>query len=491
MAWIEIDGKEIPLLEPPETQKETPRRVLQMLFKYERIIRITFLSIFLPALACVLLMPQKYVGVAKVFIKPSRAFLNLTPGTGDQALSVMPSTDVLNSEIQIIKSRDLRRQLWKEVPFPDQSILSYAGGLDATPVKGSSIIEISLISTNPQWIAQAVNRAAELYQEQSVKVRRTQGIEQFYDEQDRRLRTDLLKAEQDLKGFQEREGIVDANKEVDASLSGLAIAEKSLKETESQLRETEKKITVLEEQLKTQQPTISTNKQVNVDPAYSSIRARLTQLELERESLLQRYLPKDRLVVDKEREIADLKKRLAEVEKTSVGSENISLNDVYRRILNELLSARVLLQALREKRTADTNQVASYSGTAAAKKKMSFEFDRLQQVVNAKRDALALYKRKAEEARISDAMDEQKFGNSYILERASMPLPSASRSTFKWFIIITFLSAGTAIGVAFVINYLDPTVQDEAYVEEEFGLPVLATIQHYDTRQPDYFIAKT
>jgi len=50
-------------------------------------------------------------------------------------------------------------------------------------------------------------------------------------------------------------------------------------------------------------------------------------------------------VVDKEREIADLKKRLAEVEKTSVGSENISLNDVYRRILNELLSARVQLQA--------------------------------------------------------------------------------------------------------------------------------------------------
>jgi len=162
----------------------------------------------------------------------------------------MPSTDVLNSEIQIIKSQDLRRQLGKEIPFPDKSILSYRGGLDATPVKGSSIIEISLISTNPQWTAKAVNRAAELYQEQSVKVRRTQGIEQFYDEQDRRLRTDLLKAEQDLKGFQEREGIVDANREVDASLSGLAIAEKSLKETESQLRETEKRITVLEEQLK-------------------------------------------------------------------------------------------------------------------------------------------------------------------------------------------------------------------------------------------------
>jgi capsular polysaccharide biosynthesis protein len=39
------------------------------------------------------------------------------------------------------------------------------------------------------------------------------------------------------------------------------------------------------------------------------------------------------------------------------------------------------------------------------------------------------------------------------------------------------------------MNYFDPAVQDEAYVEEEFGLPVLATIQHYDTQTPDYFIA--
>ena len=129
MAWIEIDGKEIPLLEPPETHKEIPRRVLQVFFKYQRIIRITFLSIFLPAFAIVLLMPQKYLGVAKVFIKPSRAFLNMTPGSGGQALSVHPSPEVLNSEIQIIKSREVHQRLSKELPFPDKSIFSSSGGL--------------------------------------------------------------------------------------------------------------------------------------------------------------------------------------------------------------------------------------------------------------------------------------------------------------------------------------------------------------------------
>jgi capsular polysaccharide biosynthesis protein len=111
--------------------------------------------------------------------------------------------------------------------------------------------------------------------------------------------------------------------------------------------------------------------------------------------------------------------------------------------------------------------------------------------VNAKKEALALYKKRAEEARISDAMDEQKFGNAFILERASMPLPPAGRSTLLWFFVITFLSAAISVGLAFGINYFDPAVQDESYVEQEFGLPILATIQHYDTQQPDYFIAKS
>jgi uncharacterized protein involved in exopolysaccharide biosynthesis len=487
MEWIEIDGKQIPLLEPPETHKEVPRRVLHIFFKYKRLIRNVFLAISLPLMLLVLISPQKYRGSAKVFIKPNRTFL------GDNALSVSASTDVLNTEIQLLRSREVLGRLAKELPFPDQGFFDYGSPyrVEAAPIRATSIIQMSLTSTNPEWAAKAINRAAELYQEQSLNVRRTQGIEKFYDEQDRRLRTELLLAEQNLKEFQEREGIVDAAKEVDASLSALANVERGLKDTDATIRETEKRIAILEQQLKSQQATVSSSKNITVDPAYAAIRSRLTQLELERQSLLQRYLPKDRLVIDKEREIAELKRQLQEAEKTSVGSENITLNSVHQRILNELLAAKVQLQGLREKRVSAEGQVDSYSNMAADKKKKSYEYDRLQQIVNTKKEALALYQKRAEEARISDAMDEQKFSNVVILERASLPLPRDGYSTFLWFLVIAFFSGALAAGTAFVMNYFDPTVQDEVYVEEEFGVPVLATIQHYDTQKPDYFIATT
>jgi uncharacterized protein involved in exopolysaccharide biosynthesis len=487
MEWIEIDGKQIPLLEPPETHKELPRRIFQVLFKYKRIIRNVFLSVSLPLLVLVLISPQTYRGSAKVFIKPNRTFV------GDNALSVSASTEVLNTEIQLIRSREVLGRLAKELPFTDDGF--FASGspyrIEAAPIRATSIIQMSLTSTNPEWAAKAVNRAAELYQEQSLNVRRTQGIEKFYDEQDRRLRSELLHAEQNLKEFQEREGIVDAAKEVDASLSALALVERALKDTDATIKETERRIAILEQQLKGQQATVSSSKNITVDPGYAAIRGRLTQLELEKQSLLQRYLPKDRLVLDKEREIVELKKQLQEAEKTAVGSENITLNAVHQRILNELLASRVQLQGLREKRVSAESQVDSYSSLAAAKKKKSYEYDRLQQIVNTKKEALALYQKRAEEARISDAMDEQKFSNVVILERASLPLPRSGYPTLLWFLVIAFFSGAIGVGTAFVMNYFDPTVQDEAYVEDEFGVPVLATIQHYDTEKPDYFIATT
>jgi uncharacterized protein involved in exopolysaccharide biosynthesis len=352
-------------------------------------------------------------------------------------------------------------------------------------VRATNLIQISITTPyKPEWAASVVNRAAELYLEQQIKVRKTQGIEEFYDEQEKRLRALLLKAEDALRAFQEKEKIIDAPEEVKADLLALASFEKNLKETDSLIRETEQKIPTLEEQLKQQKATISSNTNITINPVYQQIRTKLTQLELERDSLLQRYMPDDRLVKDKQAEIDELKKKLTTVKETSVGSENITINEVYRRILNELLQARVQLRALNEKKVALTRQVENYSAAAADKKRKGFEYDRLLREVNAKKENLDLYKKRAEEARISDAMDERKFSNAYILERANMPLPRANRSALLLMSLTVVAAMGLAVGAAFGLEYLNKTLRTEDDIEEQIGLPVLATIQYYGDLRP-------
>jgi polysaccharide biosynthesis protein PslE len=504
MEWLQVDGKEIPLLEAPQKYEAPPRRILYVLFKQKRLICAIFLALSVPAFIYLLQRPVQYTGTAKVLVKPSREFLHVSPASGNNAaIGLLPSAELMNTEVQIIQSPQLAERLVKDVPFPDkdgnipqtltESQVKSQGRwmkslIMATPDKKSTVIDISITSRYQQdWTAKAVNRAAELYLEEHLKVHKTQGIGEFYDEQEKKLRLQLTQAEETLQAFQAKENIIDAPAEVTADLNAWAIFDKSLKQTESEIRETEQRLAVLDDQLKQQKATISSGTSITENPVYTQIRNRLTGLELERDGLLQRYTPEDRMVKDKQKEIDDLKKKLETVKPTSVGSESISLNDVHRRILNELLGARVQLKALNEKKAALTKQVESYSAAAADKKRKGFEYDRLLRDVNIKKQNLDLYRQKAEEARISDAMDEQKFSNAYILERASPPLRKAGKSFMLLTMVALIGSAGAAIAAAFGIEYFNSTLRNESDIEDQIGLPVLATIQNYGDFNPAPF----
>jgi uncharacterized protein involved in exopolysaccharide biosynthesis len=128
--------------------------------------------------------------------------------------------------------------------------------------------------------------------------------------------------------------------------------------------------------------------------------------------------------------------------------------------------------------------VESYSAAAADKKRKGFDYDRLLREVTAKKENLDLYKKRAEEARISDAMDDRKFSNAYILERASLPLKKANYSAFLLLLITIVGSMGIAIAAAFGLEYLNKTLRNEDDIEEQIGLPVLATIQYYGDLRP-------
>jgi uncharacterized protein involved in exopolysaccharide biosynthesis len=123
--------------------------------------------------------------------------------------------------------------------------------------------------------------------------------------------------------------------------------------------------------------------------------------------------------------------------------------------------------------------VATYSAAAAEKKRKGFEYDRLLRDVNTKKESLDLYKKKAEEARISDAMDERKFSNAYILERAAPPLPKAGFSFIILLVAGLMAAAGAAVAAAFILEFLNSTVRNESDIEDLIGLPVLAAIQYH------------
>ncbi len=121
MDWLQIDGKEIPLLEAPQKYENPPRRILYVIFKHKKLIRNIFLLLIVPMVLYLLSRPTEYTAVSKVLIKPSRAFLNVSPsarGGDDGFSSMLPSPEMLNTEVQIIKSPQVAERVVKDVPFP-------------------------------------------------------------------------------------------------------------------------------------------------------------------------------------------------------------------------------------------------------------------------------------------------------------------------------------------------------------------------------------
>jgi len=494
MENFEISGADIPLLELPHRENAAPRRILYVLFRRKGLIFSAFLILFLSILIPVLLIPRDYVATSRVMIKPSRAYLNLSPGNSQQ-LRVNPSPETLNSEIQIIRSREVMERVIKELPFPDgnhgtaqaaknEIDIRTAGSrlrgkVKATPVRLSNLIQIRLESPDPEWAVNVVNKVADYYLDQHLKVHKTPGVEEFYDEQERKLRLELTKAETTIEEFQKREGVIDVEKELSSTLQRLANAETNLQNTESSLRETTEKLHILAAQLKQQRENVRAGRTTPTNPVIAKIQDRLVQLELERDSLLQRYTEKNRMVMDREKEIAELKNRLKTELQNVMGGDAVSLSGIHDRLLQSYLVARAELKALEARRNSLSRAVAALSSKAAELRGKSYRSDRLQQDVNATKAALALYRQKGEEARISEAMDEQRLGNVSVFEKAALPLPRAGFDPKVIGFIAFIICLGLAVGLAFTIEFFNTAVRNEFDVEEELGLPVLASIQNY------------
>src|SRR5262249_8366036 len=105
MDFLQIEGKEIPLLEAPQRYEDPPRRILYVLFKHKQLICAIFILVITPMFFYLLFRTTEYIASAKVLLNPTRGFLNISPtGGGGSATMYVLGPDVINTELQIIKS---------------------------------------------------------------------------------------------------------------------------------------------------------------------------------------------------------------------------------------------------------------------------------------------------------------------------------------------------------------------------------------------------
>jgi chromosome segregation ATPase len=285
-----------------------------------------------------------------------------------------------------------------------------------------------------------------------------------------------MELDQNIKGYRANEGIVSVQDQKQGLFGLIDKLKERLEIAIIDLDQGRGKIAEIERQIKNL-PKFTVTSQEIVDPEAKMLHEKLVALELEKTALLQKYTEKDRRVEDKAKEIETIKERLAAgAGKKVIVGERISQNTVYQTLENELMDQKVKLGQVQAKRESLLQQLKLLNGQLAALDGKGNKLALMEESLAKRKELLLLYSKKAEEARITAAMDREQLINVKIVDYSRDPIAPVSAGAALSLVLAAIVGIGGGIGGALGLEYLRPTFHSALDAQRHLQLQVLAVI---------------
>jgi uncharacterized protein involved in exopolysaccharide biosynthesis len=474
------------------------RDFLAVGFRHKRAVTLCFSGILLGTILAAIFLPPLYKSSTKFLIEHERMDPVASPGQGAQQMVRPPVTEEeLNSEVELLKSEDVLRQVVLANGLQNRKSLSYyifgapdevhriakavnrlAGNLTIEAIKKSNLIDVHWYSTDPRLAASVLNDLGDAYLKKNVAVHHPPGQFEFFDQGTAKYQKDLADAEAQLKAFSEEEGGVSPQVTTNLTLGKLNEFQASLQQTKAEMASTEERIRDLERQAGITPERLTTEKkQADDAQVLQGLKNTLMTLELKRTELLTKYQPTYPLVQEVDKELAQTRASIAAEDAKPVREETTDRNPTYAWINEELAKAKSDYAGLQARATATQAIVAQYQARSRdLDQKGLIEGDLLRNM-KATEENYLLYLRKREEAKMEDAMNDTRILSVAIAQQPIVPtLPAIPP--------VLIMAAGTllaiiaSLGLAFALEYLDPSFRTPSEVMAELNIPVLAAVSH-------------
>jgi uncharacterized protein involved in exopolysaccharide biosynthesis len=480
---------------------EQVREVLHVVFKRRRLILTLFLVVALPGVVVTMLSRPKYVATAKVLITTDRTDATVQPTDLTKVDNLQLNESLVNSETHIIRSRQMEEQVVRDLLYGDdyakggmqkaalkvddaalgRRVLSFDTELLVTPIRASNVIQIDYKSYSPQYAARVINRVVDEYLAYHAQVHGHHGLSRFYEDQRRDLERQLRRAEDALKEYSDREGIVSPKDEIQSVIKAAGDIDATLRTVNATISGAEEKLRAVQQQLADQPPVVKRIQSLEVNPVITQLTQQLVDRQVDRVALLRKYTEKDRHVRDNEAEINQLQSQLDKAmheHPTVVARQEFRANPLREDRLHMILDLESTLKEQRARRATLEEESVRTNRRLIALRQKALEYDRLDQQVRNHRDAFELYVKREQEARISEAMDQERLVNVDVVQRPALPLPRADSHRVS--VLLSLISGlAVSLGGAFGLEYLNRSLRSEYDVEQHLGLPLLGSIPDY------------
>jgi uncharacterized protein involved in exopolysaccharide biosynthesis len=468
--------------EPPPRAAATSLKDLMTLANAQRILRKywrhslgIFAGIMLLVFVALALAPRTYQSEAKLFVRVGRESVTLDPtATTGQMISVYESREnEINSVVDVLQSRVLlesvvdslkadlgseseasAEELRDERLARDRMIRSIGQSIEVVHSKKSNVITLNAKAESPELAQKILKEMLAAFREQHLRINRTQGSFEFFQEQRDQIEEKLNSARASLRDAKNDYGLATVEGQRKILEEQILALETALMENDRERLATKAELAAIDEMKSLIPREIQSQKVTGFFPdAKEQTREQLHQLELEYQKLSAKYTDRQSQVRAVKAKIQAAKAILAS-EGPANAQQTQATNPAYQQIELQRVELVAKFESLAAKHNALGEQKISLMNALNELNANEIHLAALEQDIKLHEDSFKTYSEKLEQARIDQELEDERISNVNIVQPASLLLqpvsPKKSVVLFLGFIV----AATTSLGYGFVRELL-------------------------------------
>ena len=455
-----------------QNQTSSLRDFLTVLFKHRNTILIVFFAVVATVTIGSFLLSPTYEAKSTLMVKFGREYL-YRPEVGERVSdgrSLIPfnQEEVINSEIQILTSRDLIEKVITTIKveniYPDfvenpprmmtpleAAIQQFEKKLSVEGIKKSNVIQTSFQHKDPRIAAKAVNLLVDFFREKHLQVYsdpKSSFLEQQLSAYDQRLK----ESQDHLEGFKQKHRVFSLGEQRTLLLRQRTDLDSALKTAETQVRELERKLSSLKSQMRKVSENVPLYTETERYKIVDDAKTQLLTLQLREQELIHKYHEDSPLVLNVRKEMKIVKDFIKEQEEDLKGKVRTGQNIVYQEVEKEMIKTQADLSSQEAKSANLRQQIAQTDGEIRSLDLRENELENLKREMSTNERNYKAYLEKLEEARISEDLNRQKMANISVIQLATVPPKPIKPKKALNIALGIILGALSGLGLAFLVS---------------------------------------
>ena len=482
-----------------QNQAVSLRDFLTVLFKHKQTILIIFFAVIITVTIGSFLLPPTYEAKSSLLVKFGREYI-YRPEVGERGSSDMGpliplnQEEVINSEIQILTSRDLIEKVIQTIKveniYPDlvknpskvitpteAAIIRFEKKLFVEGVKKSSVIEISFQHRDPRVAAKAVNLLVDFLKEKHLQVY-SDPKSSFLEEQLAAYDKRLKDSQNELEAFKQKYRVFSLEEQRTLLLRQRTELDTSFKTSQNQIRELQNKLWSLKTQMRAVSKDVPLYTETERYKIIDDAKAQLLSLQLKEQELLQKYNEDTAMVINVRKEKKIVQDFIKKQEEDLKGKVRTGQNIVYQDVEREMIKTQADLSSQEGKSATLREQIVQLDREMQTLDLRENDLQNLKRELAANEKNYKTYLEKVEEALISDNLNRQKMANISVIQAATVPAKPIKPKKALNIALGIILGAVSGLGLAFFSEYTSEGLSTPEGVEGHLGLPVLGTVPY-------------